>query len=191
MIHRRSAFALLTLTLFTTDCALWRKHDVESCAGFATRPDAPFDSTTAAALAGRYQFVIISESTNEFSHSDRGSLELFASNGTSAAPAQGGQTQLLWGAANLTPHEVTIPWVYNPSSRDPNRPGVRVYANGDADLGGRRDDGTPGVSMHIEGVARDGFGGTWTAITSGPLPVDAKGNPLPAPHGRFCALRRG
>jgi hypothetical protein len=187
--RRRSAVLLLTATLFATDCAWWRKSDVESCAKFAARPDAPFDSTSAGALAGQYQLIMISESSSEFSHSDRGKLALFA---TTAAPAPANAgSQLLWGAADMTPHEVTIPWVYNPSSRDPNRPGVRVYSTGDADLGGRRDDGTPGVSMHIESVARDGFGGTWTAVPQSGLPVDANGKPVPVPHGRFCALRRG
>lgn len=194
MNHRRSAALLLTATFFITSCAWWRKRDVQTCADFATRPDAPFDSTSAASLAGRYQLVMISESSNQFSHSDRGPLELFAAGGTTAAPASSGRqpgSQLLWGAADLTPHEITIPWVYDPSSRDPNRPGLRVFANGDADLGGRRDDGTPGVSMHIESVARDGFGGTWTSVPEGVLPVDQNGKPLPVPHGRFCAVRRG
>lgn len=197
MNHRRSIAVLLTASLFATSCSWWRKRDVQSCAEFATRPDAPFDSTNAGALVGRYQLVMISESSKDFSHSDRGPLELFAADATrgTAAPAVGSGgppgPPLLWGAADLTPHEITIPWVYNPSSRDQNRPGLRVYANGDADLGGRRDDGTAGVSMHLESVARDGFGGTWTSVPETGLPVDARGNPLPVPHGRFCALRRG
>jgi hypothetical protein len=194
--HRRSAAALLTATLFATGCSWWRKRDVESCASLATRPDALFDSTSAASLVGRYQLVMISESSSEFSHSDRGPLELFAldaSRGGTAAAASGRRpdSPVLWGAANLTPHEITIPWVYDPSSRDAARPGLLVHANGDVDLGGRRADGTPGVSMHIESVGRDGIGGTWTSVTDGPIPVDAHGNPLPVPHGRFCALRRG
>jgi hypothetical protein len=187
--YRRSALLLLTATLFATDCAWWRKRDVESCARFAARPDAPFDSTNAGALVGRYQLMMISESSSEFSHSDRGPLELFATNAASGPSGTG--SQVLWGAADMTPHEITIPWVYNPSSRDPNKPGLRIYANGDADFGGRRDDGTPGVAMHIESVARDGFAGTWTALPQAGLPIDANGKPVPVPHGRFCALRRG
>jgi len=187
--YRRSAVLLLTATLFATDCAWWRKRDVETCAKFASRPDAPFDSTTAGALAGQYQLVMISESASEFSHSDRGPLALFATN--TAPASSNGSPQVLWGAADMTPHEITIPWVYNPSSRDPNRPGLRIYANGDADFGGRREDGSPGVSMHIESVARDGFGGTWTAVPQSGLPIEPNGKPVPVPHGRFCALRRG
>jgi hypothetical protein len=192
--HRRSAALLLTATLLLTSCSWWRKRDVQTCADLASRPDAPFDSTSGASLAGRYQLIMISESPNQFSHSDRGPLELFATGGsTPPAPTAGRRpgSQLLWGAADLTPHEITIPWVYNPSSRDPNRPGLRVYANGDVDLGGRRDDGTAAVSMHIESVARDGFGGTWTSAPEGMLPIDPNGKPLPLPHGRFCAIRHG
>lgn len=187
--NRRTAFVLLAATLFATDCAWWRKRDVESCAKFAAGRDMPFDSTAASALAGRYQLVMISESSSEFSHSDRGPLELFAANATGAA--QAGGSQVLWGAADLTPHEITIPWTYDPSSRDASRPGLRVYANGDADLGGRRDNGTPGVSMHIESVSRDGFGGTWTSVPEAGLPIDDNGKLVAVPHGRFCALRRG
>jgi len=186
--YRRTAVVLLATSWLATGCAWWRKRDVESCAKFAAAKDAPFDSTSAGALAGRYSPVMISESSSEFSHSDRGPLELFASNGSGPRSASG--SQLLWGAANLTPHEITIPWVYNPSSRDPNQPGLRIYANGDADLGGRRENGAPGVSMHIESVSRDGFGGTWTSVPDAGLPVDDNGKPLPVPHGRFCALRR-
>jgi hypothetical protein len=195
--HRRSTALLLIASVFATSCSWWSKRDVQTCADVAARPDAPFDSTNAASLAGRYQLVVISESSNQFSHSDRGPLELFATNATgstagqAASPGRSPGSPLLWGAADMTPHEITIPWVYNPSSRDPNRPGLRVYANGDVDLGGRHEDGTPGVSMHIESVARDGFGGTWTSVPEGTLPIDANGKPLPVPHGRFCALRRG
>jgi hypothetical protein len=183
--------------LFATGCSWWTKRDVDSCASLAARPDGPFDSTTAGSLVGRYQLVLISESSNQFSKSDRGPLELFATDASHRAAPDGGSSRvspgsaLLWGTASLTPHEITVPWVYDPSSRDPERPGLRIYANGDADLGGRRENGNPGVSMHIESVARDGLTGTWTSVPGGELPTDAKGKPLPVSHGRFCALRRG
>jgi hypothetical protein len=194
--HVRSAARLFIVVLATAGCSLLRNRDVDNCASFAVRPDSAFDSTSASGLVGRYQLIMISESANEFSHSVRGPLELFAVSGaagasgpTTSADRRAGSS-LLWGTAQLPPKGIAIPWTYDPSSRDPNRPGLLLHANGDIDLGGRRDNGAPGVSMHIESVSRNGFGGTWTGLPDTALPINAKGDPLPAPHGRFCALRR-
>jgi hypothetical protein len=190
--------AVLLLATVSSSCALMRNHDVESCASFATRADAPFDSTTARTLAGHYRLVMISESADEYSKSVSGPLDLQptdAAHETATTPNQAGTLArfdrlLLWGSATLPAGRITIPWNYDPSSTDPNRPGVVVHSSGDIDLGGRRADGEPSVSMHIQSVARDGFGGTWTGVPSQPLPVDPQGKPAPAPHGRFCAFRR-
>lgn len=197
MNHARTATGLLVAiaTLTSSSCVLWRNRDVDKCAQFAVRRDSAFDATRASALAGGYQLIMISEASNEFSHSVRGPLRIFAANvpaGAKVARLNGHvETPVLWGAAELPKHDVTIPWVYDPSSRDPNRPGLLFYADGDVDLGGKRENGEPAVAMHVESVAQGGFGGTWTSVPDAPLPVNTNGDPLPTPHGRFCALRTG
>lgn len=197
MKYGRYAAVLMAAGL-SSGCAMMRNHDVESCASLAARADAPFDSTTARSLAGHYRLAMISESVDQFNKSVSGPLELRptdAAHETATAPNQAGTLArfdrlLLWGSATLPARGITIPWVYNPSSTDPNRPGLVVHSSGDVDLGGLRPDGNPAVSMHIQSVTRDGFSGTWTSVPSGTLPVDAHGKPVPVPHGRFCAFRR-
>ncbi|HEY4305165.1 MAG TPA: hypothetical protein VGM82_11890 [Gemmatimonadaceae bacterium] len=132
---------------------------------------------------------MISETPNEFSHSTHGPLEISAVNGAPTTNRQSGPA-LLSGFTQLSTKGITIPWTYDPSSRDAARPGLLVHANGDVDLGGTRDNGVPGVSMHIESVTHDGFGGSWTSVPNSALPVNAELDPIPTPHGRFCALRK-
>jgi hypothetical protein len=188
----RHLAGLMVATLAATGCSLISNRDVDKCAALAVRQDSAFDAAGASALAGTYQLIMISEASNEFSHSVRGPLELLTANLPAAASTDGeAGSPVLWGSAQLPKRDVTIPWVYDPSSRDASRPGLLVHANGDIDLGGKRATGQPGVSMHIESVAEGGFGGTWTSVPDAPLPLNAKGDPLPTPHGRFCALRRG
>src|ERR1700761_1478375 len=101
---------------------MWRNRDVENCGKLDVRHDAPFDSTNARAMAGRYQFIVISESPNEYSKSIRGPLQLSVTDASHefAAPMPAPPTGVqrpndhvqLWGSAQLPSKGITIPWNY-------------------------------------------------------------------------------
>jgi hypothetical protein len=95
----------------------------------------------------------------------------------------------LWGWADIQREHMLIPWSGEPSSRDPDQPGVFVSPSGVMELGVWRGMDGSNVYLEITSVSPNGFAGTWSSKLS-VIPLSNDGRALPDPKGHFCAVRR-
>ena len=95
----------------------------------------------------------------------------------------------LWGWSDIQRKHMLIPWSAEPSSRDPDHPGVFVSSSGVMELGVWRGMDGSNVYLKIESVSSNGFRGTWTSELS-MVALVKDGRRLSTPSGHFCAVRR-
>ena len=95
----------------------------------------------------------------------------------------------LWGWSEIRSEHMLIPWSGEPSSRDPDHPGVYVSPSGVMELGVWRGMDGSNVYLEIQSVSPNGFGGTWRSEMSVTL-MSKDGRALPHPTGHFCAVRQ-
>jgi hypothetical protein len=94
----------------------------------------------------------------------------------------------LWGWAQLRTANIDVPWTADPSSRDPDHPGVLVHSRGALELGVWRGADGSSTTLAIRTVSGSGFAGTWGSDLG--IVVNIRdGRRLPNPHGHFCAHR--
>jgi hypothetical protein len=185
----------LLLVVGGVACASLRRGKHDPCDVPVWTASQPFDSTTGRALAGTYDLILVSDWEDEAGRSTRGRLELWPTDSLhqfyESTPFGRHRTgnRLLWGAAHVPEHGLTIPWTADPASRDPDHPGVLVHASGVLELGVWRGMDGSSVSLKIERIAQAGFGGTWDSELGIAALFDGTRR-LPNPHGHFCAVRR-
>jgi hypothetical protein len=155
----------------------------------------PFDSSSAAALAGRYRLTLISDWEDEAGHGASGTLTLQPTDTLHQfyEPIFTGRwrrsgNRPLWGWANLDPGNLTVPWEADPAARNPDHPGVLLHSNGALELGVWRGMDGSSTTLTVRTLSRRGFAGTWDSDL-GIMVLIKDGRRLANPHGHFCAQR--
>lgn len=191
----KHAAALCVLATFA--CAGVSRGGVrqDPCAAAAAGPMQAFDSTSSHRLAGKYRLTIVSDWEDEKGRQVTGSLMLQATDTLHELyergfTSRGRRTDRrpLWGWAQLQPGNVSLPWGADPTSRDPDHPGVLFHSNGLLELGVWRGLDGSSVSLFVQSISPTGFAGTWDSDL-GIAVLVRHGRLLPNPHGHFCALR--
>lgn len=167
----------------------------DRCAGAAAIPQA-FDSAAAGRLAGTYRLTIVSDWEDERGRTVTGRLVLQPTDSLHALYERlftgrwrRADHRPLWGWADLNRRNVTVPWGADPSSRDPEQPGVLFHANGVLELGVWRGLDGSNVDLVVRTASASGLSGTWTSDL-GIATMVRDGQRLPNPFGHFCAFRQ-
>ena len=156
----------------------------------------PYDSAFVSRLAGEYRVTIVSDWEDEQGQQVTGRLVLQPTDTLHALHEQmftgrwrRTDSRPLWGWAEVKPKNVTLPWSADPTSRDPEHPGVLFHSNGLLELGVWRGLDGSTVSLMVQSTSPTGFAGTWDSDL-GIAVMTRDGRQLPNPHGHFCAFRR-
>lgn len=155
-----------------------------------------FDSASASRLAGTYRLTMVSDWEDEQGRQVTGPLVLQPTDTLHALYERvftgrwrRADRRPLWGWAELNAKTITLPWGADPTSRDPEHPGVLLHSNGLLELGVWRGLDGSTVSLMVRSAWSTGFAGTWDSdLGIGTIIRD--GRRLANPHGHFCAFRR-
>lgn len=167
----------------------------DPCAEARSTATQPFDSSSAATLAGRYRLYLVSDWEDEAGHVASARLTLLPTDTLHQRYEQvfTGRwrrhgNRVLWGWADLRSKGVSIPRSADPASRDPEHPGVLLHSNGRLELGVWRGFDGSSTTLGVRQISQRGFAGLWGSDLGIAL-LMRDGRVLENPHGHFCAVR--